>query len=224
MPKGWSGWIESQDPSKENVLLVFGNPLILREKINLGAVNTILMGYENNAIALDRAGQLLMGTYASQGRLPLTVNSIFRRGAGMRIKSGGRLKESQPEELGVSPNKLAEIDSIVAKSILAGAFPGCQIVVAVKGKVIYRKSFGHHTYKNDNEVTNNDVYDIASITKIASSTLSLMHMESNNKFNLDARLSDYLPQLTKGTPYRDIRLKAMMSHQAGLNLNLVYIN
>ena len=216
MPKGWGDWIKSQDTSKENVLLVFGNPLALKRNINLGAVNTIIIGYENNTTALDRAGQLLMGTYASAGKLPLTVNSIFRRGTGMKIKSGGRLKDSQPEELGVSPNKLAEIDSIVAKSILAGAFPGCQIVVAVKGKVIYRKSFGHHTYKNYNEVTNTDLYDIASITKIASSTLSLMHMESNNEFNLDGKLSDYLPELTKGTPYSDIKLKAMMSHQAGL--------
>jgi len=216
LPEGWKSWVESQDTLKENVLLVFGNPLALSKDVNLKAINTVIVGYENNPIALDRAGQLLMGAYASEGKLPLTVNSQFKRGAGIKIKSGGRLKESQPEELGISPQNLAQIDSIVEKGILTGAFPGCQIIVAVKGKVIYRKSFGFHTYKNDNRVIDTDVYDIASITKIASSTLSLMHMESNGEFSLDGKLSDYLPKLTYGTAYGALRLKAMMSHQAGL--------
>lgn len=216
MPKGWREWVNNQDATKENVLLLFGNPLSLSKNIELASINSVIIGYENNALALDRAGQFIMGTYGSKGKLPVTVNSTYKRGTGLKIKSGGRLKESQPEELGVSPSKLAEIDSIVAKSIRAGAFPGCQIVVAVKGNVIYRKSFGYHTYDEDQKVVNTDIYDIASITKIAASTLSLMHMESNNEFNLDSKLSDYLPELTEGTAYGNIHLKAMMSHQAGL--------
>lgn len=224
MPKGWRGWLQQQDPNKENILLLFGNPLSLSKNINLESIKSVVIGYENNPYALDRAGQFVMGTYASTGKLPFTVNSTFKRGAGIKVKDGGRLKESQPEELGISPMKLAEIDTIVAKSIRAGAFPGCQIVVAVKGNVIYRKSFGHHTYDETQKVVNTDVYDIASITKIAASTLSLMHMESEGEFNLDGKLSDYLPELTQGTSYANIHLKAMMSHQAGLKPWIPFYN
>ncbi|MGB0915040.1 MAG: glycoside hydrolase family 3 N-terminal domain-containing protein [Crocinitomicaceae bacterium] len=216
MPKGWRNWLSSLDPAKQNALVVFGNPLCLSQSVDLSNIETVIIGYENNALALDRAGQLLMGTYASSGKLPITVNEKFKRGFGLTIENGGRLKESQPEELGISPKKLAEIDSIVVRSIRAGAFPGCQIVVAVKGNVIYRKSFGHHTYDNKIGVKNTDIYDIASVTKVAASTLSLMHMESKGEFSLDGKLSDYLPVLTQRSAYGNIRLKAMMSHQAGL--------
>ncbi|MCH2230294.1 MAG: serine hydrolase [Crocinitomicaceae bacterium] len=216
LPKGWRDWIKSVNPNKSNALVVFGNPLCLSKNIDLTNIETVIVGYENNALTLDRAGQLLMGSFESQGKLPISVNSIFKRGYGLKIKDGERLKESQPEELGISPKKLSEIDSIVARSIRAGAFPGCQIVVAVKGNVIYRKSFGYHTYQNNQSVENTDLYDIASITKVAASTLSLMHMESEGKFNLDGKLSDYLPALTQRSAYGNINIKAMMSHQAGL--------
>jgi CubicO group peptidase (beta-lactamase class C family) len=123
---------------------------------------------------------------------------------------------SQPEELGIDPNRLSEIDSIVNRSIADGVFPGCQVVVAVEGKIIYKKSFGYHTYDEKREVKDTDIYDIASITKVAASTLSLMKLDSEGKFDLSLRLENYLPDLTAGTSYSSIRLKDMMAHQAGL--------
>ena len=208
-------WINFQESVNEKILVIFDHPLLV-EKMNLKKINSTVIAYEDNPIALDRAGQLLMGAISSSGKLPVNISSKFNVGDGIMIKSAGRLKESQPEELGIKPIQLSEIDTIVKKSIEAKAFPGCQIVVAIKGKVIYRKSFGHHTYDKIRKVTNSDLYDIASITKIAASTLALMHMESNNEFNINNKLSDYLPKLTSKNEYGNINLKSMMSHQAGL--------
>ena len=57
------------------------------------------------------------------------------------------------------------------------ACPSCQIVVAYQGAILYRKAFGTMTYDPESiTITNNHLYDIASITKIASSTLAAMHL------------------------------------------------
>ena len=109
-----------------------------------------------------------------------------------------------------------EIDRIVDEGLEAGAYPGCQVVIAIEGKVIWRKSYGYHTYDQKRPVRNTDVYDIASITKVAASTASLMRLNTLDTFALNNRLRDYLPELTKETPYASIRLKDMMAHQAGL--------
>ena len=140
---------------------MFGNPLVLKENCDLSNIQTVVVGYENHELLQDRMGQFLMGTYESAGRLPFTVNATFGRGKGEKVKSAGRLKDSQPEELGISRQKLQKIDDIVERSIAAGAFPGCQIVVAFEGSIVYRKSFGNHTYDTTTmPVQNTDIYDI----------------------------------------------------------------
>ena len=112
--------------------------------------------------------------------------------------------------------KLSEIDALVENGIKKGAFPGCQVFVAIEGKIIYNKSFGTKTYNNIDTVRNNDVYDIASISKIVGSTAALMHLQTEGKFSLDKKLGDYIPEVTQSTPYADIKLRDMLAHQAGL--------
>lgn len=217
MPSNWKEWITNLPDNSKNVMMLFGNPLVLGpETFEDDKLDAIVIAYENHRLTRDRAGQFIMGTFASTGKLPITLNLKYKRGLGIGVKWGGRLKESQPEELGIDRKKLAEIDSIVAKSIRAKAFPGCQIVIAIEGKVIYRKSFGYHTYDKVRPVQNTDIYDIASVTKIAASTISLMRLNSQDKFDLNTRLESYLPDETMNTRYASIRLKDMMAHQAGL--------
>ncbi len=215
MPKGWKDWITKLPRSKKNIVSLFANPLAIDNYNVFDGIESIIIGYENHPLMLDRAGQLLMGTFGSEGTLPISICSSLKRGNGLRVVSGGRLKMSQPEAFGIDPIKLSEIDSIVNRSIKAKAFPGCQVVVALKGSVIYKKSFGFHTYEGKIPVKDDDVYDIASVTKIAASTLSLMRLNTLDKFSLKDKLGDYLPELTAGTRYASTGLRNMMAHQAG---------
>lgn len=214
LPEGWKEWISSL-PRKKNILAFFGNPLALKSA-DLSKFDAVALGYENHDLAQNRMGQFLMGTFASQGKLPITMNQTYKRGSGTVVSWSGRLKDSQPEELGISRVKLMEIDRIAQKGIDAGAYPGCQIVVAVEGMIIWRKSYGHHTYDKSHPVSNTDLYDIASITKIAASTSSLMLLNSEDKFDLNKHIGDYLPELTEGSAYANILLRDMLAHQAGL--------
>ena len=98
-------------------------------------------------------------------------NSNTEYGLSLSTTSNGRLRFSTPEKEGLNPRSFDKIGTIANHGIEEGAFPGCQILVASKGSIIYRESFGKHTYDEDSkEVANSDVYDIASITKIAESS------------------------------------------------------
>lgn len=216
IPPDLGKWTEVLPNDIPNILVLFTNPLLIRHNKELTTrFKSVILAYENNPELQNRVGQLLMGSIPAGGRLPFLISPDFPRGHGLSLPSIGRLKDSQPEELGINPESLAGIDSIAERGIKEKAFPGCQILVAIEGKVIYRKSFGHHTYEGDRAVQNTDLYDIASVTKIAGSTLALMKLESERKFDLNATLESYLPELTKNTSYASVQIRSMMAHQAG---------
>jgi len=199
--------------SQLKILILFGNDQLLKQ-LNTGSVDVIIWAKENHYLAQNRVAQLLFGATAAQGKLTKDIGD-FKVGDGISTKTNGRLKFGQAEDLGISSIKLKQIDEIALKGIEDGAYPGCQIVVAVKGTIIYRKSFGKQT-KNGEKVSNTDVYDIASITKIAASTLLTMHLCDAGLLNIDKKLGDYIPEVTGNGPYSQINIREMLAHQAGL--------
>lgn len=201
--------------SSNNTLVIFGNPLVLTNNYDLSSIHSLIVGYENNAHVQNRIAQQIVGAIPFQGKLPFTITSEYKRTTGLTTETNGRLKFSQPEELGIDPKKLEQIDAIVKDAIAQNVFPGCQIVAAVKGKIFFRKSYGSHAY-NDVPVIDSDLYDIASITKIAGSTVSIMKLQSEGKFSLDKQLKEYIPEVTKESAYGDLLLRDMLAHRAGL--------
>lgn len=215
-PKGWREMLKAVPKSCKTIVQFFGNPYVIDTNTSFDAVDAVVLAYENTTIAQERVAQLIFGSFQGKTKLPVTLTTEFQQDFGVETPKASRLKYTVPEELGISQEKLKEIDSIALNGIDKGAYPGCQIVVAIDGKLIYEKSFGYFTYDSLEPVTQNSIYDIASITKIASSTISLMHLQDRNKFSLDHRLSRYLPEETEHSSHRTILLRDMMSHQAGL--------
>jgi len=216
LPDGWRAWLHKTESAKKSVLALMGSPLALKDINEIDGIDAVVIGYENNMLMQNRMGQFLMGTFASQGKLPVTIDDRYKVGHGVAVKTGGRLKDSQPEAFGIDPKSLEKIDAIVANGIASRAFPGCQIVVALEGSIIYRKSYGFHTYDKKQVVLDTDVYDIASITKIAASTLSVMKLNTDGTFNLEATLGDYIPEEVGTTGFKSMQLRQMLVHQAGL--------
>lgn len=213
-PKNLNAVFESLSQNTDNTVVFFGNPMMLTGSYNFSNVQSIIVAYENNKFVQNRVAQMLFGAIPFNGKLMTTITPEFPKGTGIQIKSNGRLKFSQPEEVGVDPLKLSEIDKIVETAIAQNVFPGCQIVAAVDGKVFYRKSFGSQQYDKQ-RVENDDIYDIASITKIAASTTALMKLQSEGKFSLDKMLKEYLPELAN-FPMGNIKIREYLAHQAGL--------
>lgn len=199
---------------KKNILLINGNPKGLQGLDKLSS-DAILVSFENHPFSLDRMGELVMGATSARSELPVTLSEGFKRGDGEIVPWAGRLSESDPSVLGISSKKLKEIDDIVNNGIENKAFPGCQVLVAVGGKVIYRKNFGYQTYDTTHPVLNNTIYDVASVTKVVSSTASVMRLQSQGQFSLDSSLSAYL-DFVDSTRYQNMVIRDMMAHQAGL--------
>lgn len=216
-PKGWRALIDAL-PEKANVYVtMFGNPYVAQDETDFENADAVVLAFQMSKYGQDRAAQLIFGGYQSETPLSITLNAVFQEGFHAETPPSSRLKYTVPMELGIRRIQLSEIDSIALKGIQEEAYPGCQILVAKDGKVIYQKSFGHFTYDSVRPVDNSTVYDIASITKIAASTPSLMYLQDRGLFSLDSTLGDYLGELTRGTAYERILLRDMMAHQARLS-------
>lgn len=119
-------------------------------------------------------------------------------------------------EAGVlNPDALHKATSFINSAITAGAFPGCRVLMAKEGKIFYDKSFGNFTYASDQLVNQNTLYDIASITKIVSTTLAVMRLYEQGRLKLDDSISRYVP-FTLGTDKSALKVRDLLLHQAGL--------
>ena len=136
--------------------------------------------------------------------------------ATLTAKSKGALTYATPESVKMDGEYLNRtIDSIANASIDSRCFPGCQILVARKGKIVLHKSYGHHTYDCEQEVQNSHLYDMASCTKVMAATICLMKLADEGKIDLDKPYSTYFEEL-RGTNKEDITLREYLSHQGGL--------
>lgn len=201
---------------KQNKVIVnvAANPYILAKMDSIQYADALIMSYENNDYSESYAAQLIFGGIAAKGKLPITPSPYFKAGTGIETQAV-RFKYTIPEEAGADSKKLSQIDSIVLKGIKDKVYPGCQVLVAKNGKVIYQKSFGYHTYDNTTKVKNDDLYDIASITKIAATTASVMKLMDEKKIDLNDSLVKHLSEVA-GSNKADITLREMLTHQAGL--------
>lgn len=199
-------------------LVYFGNPYGLKHLEKLDEIEAVMVAYHDGPYQQEYAVQALFGGIEVNGKLPISVNETYPAGKGLTTEKLGTFKYSQPEEVGISSNDLVQIDSIAIEGIKAGAYPGCQVLVAKEGKVIYKKNFGYYTYNNKKLVTDASIYDLASITKIASTTFSVMKLHDEKKIELDKQLCDYLPEVvdTATHLYSEIVIRDMLSHKAGL--------
>ncbi|MEX0275165.1 MAG: serine hydrolase domain-containing protein [Flavobacteriaceae bacterium] len=116
------------------------------------------------------------------------------------------------------------VDSIITNGIKESAFPGAQILVAHKGQVFFHKSYGFHTYDSIQPVTNTDLYDLASITKITAPLPALMKLIGEGVLDLDKPFSTYWRSWRGQKDKKDITLREILAHQAGLAPYIVFLN
>ncbi len=199
---------------KTVVLDVFGPPYALNALPGHERCSAVLLSYQSEEYCEDLSAQVLFGGVSASGRLPVSTN-MWPAGSGISTPPATRFKYTMPEEIGFSREALERIDSIVAEGIKEHAYPGCQVFAAKDGKVFLNKSYGHFTYEKKRRVSNLDLYDIASITKIVATVPCVMQLVDENKLNVDGRLGTYLP-MVKGTNKDSIILREMLAHQAGL--------
>ena len=202
--------------SKTKVIVnVFTNPYALKDMRGIDKSDALLVVYQDDTLSQWITAEVLVGAAKAQGRLPITPDKIYGIGDGKPIDMPVRLRTVLPETAGFTADDFSKIDSIVLNGIREEAYPGCRVIVARGGDIIVDRSYGKLTYEGDEPVTPNTVYDLASITKIVSSTAALMHMQDQGEIDLDYNLCDYL-DLSDTSKCYNMNLREMMSHYAQL--------
>ena len=199
---------------KTVVVNLNGNPYMLSRVPGFEKVDALVFSYQNSEFSDMNAAQAIMGGFGSTGHLPVTANSTFKAGDGL-MTTKTRIGYATGTEVGMNPEILHFVDSITINAIEEKATPGAQVMVAKEGMIFYDKQFGHHTYDGKKQVEKGDIYDLASITKIASSLLAFMRLVDEGKVSVDDKLEDHLPQLII-TNKGKITFREMLAHQARL--------
>jgi beta-glucosidase-like glycosyl hydrolase/CubicO group peptidase (beta-lactamase class C family) len=200
----------SKIQSSNTINFCFGNPYAVA---NLCAANNVVVCYEDDEITQKAGIQLLQGTTQPEGKLPVTVCDNFTFGTGIEIAS--YFETAVPEEVGMSSTGLQKIDSIAKAAIDSAAIPGCVVLVAKNGKVVYNKAFGTTNYNNTVPMQTDMVFDLASVTKISATTVAIMKLVETKKVKLNKTIGDYIPWV-RGSDKASIKISDLLLHQAGL--------
>lgn len=196
------------------ILTVFGNPYAVNLLGALDNIESLVVAYEDSQDAQRAAAQALAGAKHFRGKLPVSINR-YPAGTGIQTSALGLLSYcNHPAEL-TRPGLERAIDSIVHAGISAKAYPSCQVLAAKGGEIIYHKAFGYQTYDSIMPVSTSDIYDLASLTKIAATTLAIMKLYEQEKLDIDGTLGEYLPEL-KGSNKENLVIREVLAHQAGL--------
>jgi CubicO group peptidase (beta-lactamase class C family) len=116
-----------------------------------------------------------------------------------------------------------KVDSIITNGIKNKAFPGAQLLVASKGSIIFHEAYGFHTYDSVQSVLTNDLYDLASVTKILGPLPLLMKLYEEGSIDIDVPFSNYWKSWQSSKDKKDLTLREILAHQAGLTPYIVFL-
>jgi len=204
-------WIESLAAFKEVIVCYFGDKNELPRLQNLPE---LIYAYTPDELMQRIVPQVIFGALPASGKLTTSIGP-FKKGEGIQRSDIKRLSYGIPESVGMDARTLERINWIVEESIAKQATPGSHILIAKDGKVVLEKSFGYLSYDQKIPVSDQTIYDLASVTKVAATTQLMMFMHERGVIDVEKKASVYLPELKKSNK-KDITIKDILTHQAGL--------
>lgn len=210
-------WLEeiSRMRTSNTILSVFTKPYALLDILNFDTIDGVVVGYQNSEIAQEKVAEVIFGAVGASGKLPVSAHAEYPVGTGIDLEPIQRLGYSIPERVGMSSELLAEVDTLVGHGLDSLMFPGAQVLVARRGKVIYNKNFGKPTYQSSESITSESIYDLASLTKILSTLPMIMKMEEEGKIALNDTFKDLIPEYAD-TELKDVTVLKALSHYGRL--------
>ena len=216
IPPGLDNFLNRLNNQNRCILTWFGNPYAIDRIPSAWNSSGLIITYQDNNFTRDLSAQLIFGGIGAKGFLPVTINKKYPSGSGIITPGLLRLQYGIPESDGISSRYLNDkIDSIANYGIDAGAYPGCEIMIAKDGLVMFQKTYGYQTYDDRISISENDLFDLASVTKISASMAGLLLLDTEGKFSPDKTLGYYLPEFRKSNK-SNLVMRDMLTHQAGL--------
>ncbi|MCA9264580.1 MAG: DUF1343 domain-containing protein [Planctomycetales bacterium] len=126
------------------------------------------------------------------------------------------LPTASPDAVGMDAQQFGYIAPAVEQAIQEGHLPGCVVLVARRGHIVFHEAFGHRQIEpTPVAMTTDTVFDLASLTKPVSTATSVMLLVEQGKIRLNETVRTYLPEMDvagKG----EITVLQLLTHQAGL--------
>lgn len=205
-------FINTNQKIKNVIVAAFGyGPMLTR----LNNVTVPVIWAERvTSVSASYAAQAIFGGVPITQKLTKTYSPVYSKGMGF-VSDKIRLQYSVPEDVGINSDNLLEIDRIAREAMTQRATPGCVVLVAKDGKVIFNKAYGYHTYENAMPDKLTDIFDLASMTKISATTVEAMQLVDQGKLSIESTLGDYIP-LARRSNKNNIKVREILLHQAGL--------
>ncbi|MBK6450108.1 serine hydrolase [Candidatus Brachybacter algidus] len=192
LAKGAAEFVAKLSDLTKVILIVYGNPYSLSNFIK---PNSVLCAYNDDALSQSLGIQAVFGGLPILGKLPVTALP-YPFESGINITTTTRISFGEPESVGMDSETLNRLDELANDLIKKQASPGCELLVMKDGKVVYSKQFGKYTYSNKSQAVNEStLYDLASVTKVAATTMGIMKLYENRKLDVYKYLGTYLPEL-----------------------------
>ncbi|MBG9375640.1 serine hydrolase [Panacibacter sp. DH6] len=193
------------------VTLLFGNPYAVKYLCN---ATDLAVCYEDDVIFQQAAFDWLTGKFTAKGTLPVSVCQ-YKYGTGSLVVEDRALPFTTPAALNIKDSLLYKVDSIANAGIFNRAFPGCVVLAARDGKVFLNKAYGFMAYDSLEPMKTSTIFDLASVTKISATNVSIMKLYEEGRIDLFKTLGDYLPWVAT-TDKANLQLADILLHQAGL--------
>ncbi len=215
IPDGLKELVNAIDFNGDMIVNLFGYPYALSVLGELQQAGAVMVSYTTDVLNQQYAAQGIFGGISFSGSLPVSVGEKYPVGTGILTAGEIRLSYGCPEAVSMHYDSLKRIEEIIHEAIRDKAMPGCQVLIARKGKVVWNRSYGYHTYLKRQPVRDDDLYDLASITKIASTIPAIMKLQDQQLFSVDSTMGQYL-HLGDTSAKASLVIRDVLTHQAGL--------
>ena len=206
-------FLKEVSQKKPTILTLCGNPYALSKFDGTDNFKAIIIGYHPTPTTVKSAIGTIFGEGDFHGSLPVSscgYKSLF----GLQMTPDVKIESSGYSSLPQYFTK--KIDSLVQSGIKEKIYPGCQIIAIKNGHTVYHKNFGKLTYEHHApKVTDETLYDIASLTKPTATTLAVMKLYDEKKFKLTDSIGKYLIYL-QNTDKQNITIQELLTHTSGL--------
>lgn len=212
---GWnpSAFLADLSSSGTSIVWVeFDRPWILPELES--EADAIVQAWDGSHAMAEGTADVLFGLAAASGRLPVDVGSLWPRGAGLswpaRYAAPGRASDA-----GLDEATLGSLAYRMDRAIADSAFPAAALAIGKDLTVAYQELVGYHSFDKEQQLRERDLFDMASLTKVISTTSAVMILVDQGRIDLDRPVADYLPEFGQNGKGM-VTVRQLLTHTGGL--------
>jgi len=205
--------------NKPVAIVAFGNPYVLQDLPN---TDVQMLAWSASDQQIEAAVPALFGASDISGKLPINIPGMYKMGDGLHIPQS-TIRFDRPESMGLNSDSLYRVAEIMNQAIRDSVFPGGVVGVLKDGVLTYQEGFGYQTYGKHQSVRGNEIYDLASITKIMATTTAVMHLIDQGKLHWDDKVSEYIPAYRSGLK-DSVTIRNLLLHNSGLPSYKIYVD